>query len=148
MRWEAAIKALSLWQPWASLVAVEAKLYDTRSWSTKYRGVLAIHAAKFDKYIYHYDNPALNPLMREALIEGGFQTAHQIPVGAVLCLVSLVDCYPVEQVRDQLSEREIAFGDYGDGRFAWKLEMAHVFRPPVPARGHQGLWNWELNSEE
>jgi hypothetical protein len=141
------VKALSLWQPWASLVAIGAKQYDTRSWSTTYRGDLAIHAALLDRYIYHYDNPALDPRMREALIEGGFKSAHQIPVGAVLCLVRLVDCYPVEQVRDQLCEREIAFGDYSDGRFAWKLEMAHVFRPPVPARGHQGLWNWSLIEE-
>ena len=40
------MKALTLWQPWASLIAVGAKTIETRSWSTKYRGPLAIHAAK------------------------------------------------------------------------------------------------------
>ncbi|TRU31740.1 MAG: ASCH domain-containing protein [Microcystis aeruginosa Ma_QC_B_20070730_S2] len=40
------MKAISLWQPWASLVANGLKLYETRGWPTKYRGVLAIHAAK------------------------------------------------------------------------------------------------------
>lgn len=40
------MKAISLWQPWASLVAVGAKKIETRSWATKYRGSLAIHATK------------------------------------------------------------------------------------------------------
>lgn len=40
------MKALSLTQPWATLVAIGAKRLETRSWSTTYRGPLAIHAAK------------------------------------------------------------------------------------------------------
>ena len=40
------MKALTLTQPWASLVAIGAKRIETRSWSTPYRGLLAIHAAK------------------------------------------------------------------------------------------------------
>lgn len=39
------MKAISLWQPWASLVALGVKTIETRSWSTKYRGPLTIHAA-------------------------------------------------------------------------------------------------------
>lgn len=40
------MKALTLWQPWASLIAVGAKTIETRGWATNYRGPLAIHAAK------------------------------------------------------------------------------------------------------
>jgi hypothetical protein len=40
------VKALTLWQPWASLVALGVKSIETRSWSTSYRGPLAVHAAK------------------------------------------------------------------------------------------------------
>jgi hypothetical protein len=40
------IKCISLWQPWASLVAVGAKRIETRGWATAYRGRLGIHAAK------------------------------------------------------------------------------------------------------
>lgn len=40
------MKAISLWQPWATLVAIDAKRFETRSWKTNYRGLLAIHAAK------------------------------------------------------------------------------------------------------
>ena len=40
------MKALSLTQPWATLVAMGAKRIETRSWATSYRGPLAIHASK------------------------------------------------------------------------------------------------------
>lgn len=38
------MKALSLWQPWATLIQVGVKWIETRSWRTAYRGPLAIHA--------------------------------------------------------------------------------------------------------
>ncbi len=40
------MKAISIWQPWASLIAIGAKQIETRSWATGYRGLLVIHAAK------------------------------------------------------------------------------------------------------
>ena len=40
------MKTLTLLQPWAMLVALEAKRIETRSWGTWYRGPLAIHADK------------------------------------------------------------------------------------------------------
>ena len=40
------MKAISLWNPWAALIRCGAKTIETRSWSTQYRGQLAIHAAK------------------------------------------------------------------------------------------------------
>src|SRR5690242_8554312 len=40
------IKAISLWQPWASLMAIEAKRNETRGKPWKYQGDVAIHAAK------------------------------------------------------------------------------------------------------
>jgi len=40
------MKALTLTQPWASLMALQSKTIETRSWYTAYRGELVIHAAK------------------------------------------------------------------------------------------------------
>ena len=42
------MKAISLWQPWASAIAIGEKTIETRSWWTPHRGALAIHAAKTD----------------------------------------------------------------------------------------------------
>lgn len=40
------MKTLTIRQPWASLIAAGVKTIETRSWSTRYRGPLAIHAAE------------------------------------------------------------------------------------------------------
>lgn len=39
------MKAITIWQPWATLLPLGVKLYETRSWATSYRGPIAIHAA-------------------------------------------------------------------------------------------------------
>jgi hypothetical protein len=51
-------------------------------------------------------------------------------------------CRRTEDVRHQVGEKELAFGDYGDGRFAWFFELKSTFGKPYPAKGHLGIWNW------
>lgn len=134
------MRAISLHQPWATLIATGAKQYETRSWSTSYRGPLIIHAAK------QYDEGAQRGPNRVHFIKA-FLDANivdyrsQIPLGAYLCIVDLVDVVPTESIVNSLPEQERAFGDYSPGRFAWKLENVRVLPESVPARGYQGLWN-------
>ena len=45
------MKALTVIQPWASAIAVGTKRIETRSWATKYRGPLLIHAGKSTAYL-------------------------------------------------------------------------------------------------
>lgn len=40
------MRTISLWQPWATLIAIGAKHYETRSWNIHFRGEIAIHAAR------------------------------------------------------------------------------------------------------
>lgn len=130
------MKALSLWQPWATLVAIGAKKFETRSWSTNYRGPLAIHAAlRLDE-----DQKLLaqSSHFKACLSAFGF-TVKTLPLGAFVCIVDLVDVFPVEQVTPTIIEA--AFGDYTPGRFAWKLENVRELLPPKEWRGHQRLWN-------
>ena len=42
--WE--VIAISLWEPWAAAIKLKLKCIETRGWSTKYRGPIAIHAAR------------------------------------------------------------------------------------------------------
>lgn len=130
-------RALSLWQPWATLIALGAKQYETRSWATPYRGLLAIHAAKRTIQPAEIDSWIGGTLARH-----GYGDLRRLPLGAVLCVVRLVDVLPTEQVWHEVSWQEIAFGDYSPGRYAWQLEFVERFEPPIPARGAQGLWTW------
>lgn len=136
-------KALTLYQPWADLVAYGLKKFETRGWKTSHRGLLFIHAAKKwsdeeSQYAARFRREY--PAVAAALTD-------TVPLGCIVAVVKLVDCIPVEVLRDSLTAQERAFGNYEDGRYAWKLEL--VKRPPVPipAQGKQGLWTWQYTTE-
>lgn len=144
------MKALTLYQPWASLVALCEKKIETRSWYTSYRGTLAIHAAKkpFDTDPY-LDRELY--LFADALGLPDIFSFDALPYGAVIATCNLVDCLYIgkthlhcyARVVPLPSGNELAFGDYTEGRFAWVLNDVRPLPEPIPAKGRQGLWNWE-----
>src|ERR1700744_118543 len=81
------MKALTLTQPWASLVALQEKRIETRSWLTAYRGELVIHAAK-----------GFPADCKELCGDEPFRTSvrgaawDQLPVSVGLCVVCLLAC--------------------------------------------------------
>ncbi len=133
------MKALTLTQPWATLVATGKKRVETRSWRTAYRGPLAIHAAK--------GFPAEARRFAEHERALG-RLAPQIPRGAVVCVVRLIDCRPVEEVAMEISALERLYGDYGAGRWAWLFEDCRPFDMPIGTKGALGLWNWEASEPQ
>ena len=62
---------------------------------------------------------------------------------AVIGTVEIVDCVPVEEIMDALTEQEKLWGDYSPGRFAWVLQNPVMFDKPISARGQQGWWEWK-----
>lgn len=138
------MKALSLWQPWATLIAIGAKQYETRSWATAYRGPLVIHAAKSNEGL----SCIRQPPFRLALAGQHWNHINDIPRGVALCVVDLVDCIRTDKIRASLSEQERAFGDYSDRRYAWKLVNVRIFKAPIPMRGAQGLFDCTVPLDE
>lgn len=136
------MKAITLTQPWATLVAVGAKRFETRSWNTNYVGPLAIHAAKgYPKWARELVNE--NPFIGRALAPFGYYS-HNLPTGVVVATCFLNSTIPTlaAPIAFGLSDEEISFGDYGPDRWAWELRDARRIIE-VPARGALGLWNWE-----
>ena len=132
------MKVLTLWQPWATLMAIGKKRNDTRSWSTKYRGPVAIHAAR---YTMEEELIACNSFYRNALEHLITPQTPGLRQGAILCIVNLIDVVPtVTFTPETLTPEEKEFGDYSPGRFAWITEMLVVLDEPIPCCGHQGLW--------
>jgi hypothetical protein len=125
------ITAISLHQPWASLIASGHKCFETRSWPTKYRGPIAIHAAKKIE-----EDPRLLKLL-------GIP-ASKVPRGAIVAIADLADCVQMDAafIAAQ-SDTERMCGDWSVGRWAWRLENVRTIEP-VAARGMQGLWQWEM----
>ena len=147
------IKAITLAQPWATLIAIGAKKIETRSWKTNYRGPLAIHAAK-DIPKYAYD------LAKHDFAEYLYGVGI-LPTGCIVAFGWLVDCVKVlefcglddmrvESAHDgsrrimHISRDEFRVGNFEAGRFAWLLDRVEKVRPSIdPGHGfHRGLWNW------
>lgn len=146
------MKAITIKQPWATLIALGEKKFETRSWQTKYRGKIAIHAGKT------VDKVALNEVaIMAALSRNGIKSHTVLPTGAVIATVDLVECHKITNDYMSMYEEEKAgtetglliegnewwFGDYSEDRYAWELTNLHVLSNPIPAKGKLNLWEWE-----
>lgn len=155
------MRGLSLTQPWATLVAIGAKTIETRSWPTRYRGPIAIHAAKGfptdDRYLCD------RTPFRQALGRGGYERPmapslgttdpeypatrfwpSALPLGAIVAVADLVECVATEQLAAHQSvarAEEMAFGDYSPGRWGFRLDNVRALPEPIPCRGALGLWD-------
>jgi len=139
----AKVKVISLTQPWAQLVVLGAKKIETRSWSTKHRGELYIHAAQgFPRYC--------RDIVSRAPFRDYLKMLHvELPTGAIIGKVNLVECVASWQlVAGGLSKDEAAFGDYGEGRWGWLMTDPVKFDKPIPAKGALSLWNYEIDLPE
>lgn len=133
------MKALSLTQPYATLVVLALKEWETRSWATRFRGVVYIHAAKnFPKWAREQTN---YPVFKDALAPFGYSSSTQFPLGQIIGKVEIVGCEPTHDVEPRISPRERAFGDYSENRFAFEMRNPVAFKRYVTVRGALGIWN-------
>ncbi len=165
------MKALTVWQPWASLLACGAKQYETRSWATSYRGPIAIHAAKKNVL----DTMALVPEQVKDEVKKHIEAIagikwEELPTGAVIATAELVNVWHIvhhpglnvdeakyirvgaeSMTTDKHapdfgdyfvpSKQEFVLGDWTPGRYAWEIARVKLITP-VPIKGRQGLWEW------
>lgn len=155
-------KVLSLLQPWASLVPAGHKRIETRSWNTKYRGELLIHASVGKKAIHR----SINLDFQQQFFDLNLPKYEELPFGAIIGKVNLIETFPTEKLLAlknnlygptrpefrnvnseiiwKVTEEEEAFGDYTPGRFGWLLSEPEIFETPIPAKGQLGIWNFEM----
>lgn len=131
------MKAISLWQPWASFMAAGIKKNETRHWATSHRGPILIHAAK--------RKPTKSDLeffwlkLSEHGIAGG--RLWDLPFGAILCRVDLMDCQQIGHENSPLEkELEYHLGNYDHGRYMWITDNLVKFEKPIPWKGSQGIF--------
>jgi activating signal cointegrator 1 len=150
------MKAITILQPWATLIALGEKQFETRGWATKLRGQLAIHAGKkIDREVCQQEP------FRSVLAAHGY-TADNLATGAVVAVANLTECWQIigesdvpasgtVVLNDSSGARmlgitrysnERKFGFYSTGRFAWQLALVRKLPEPIPTKGQQRLWNW------
>lgn len=161
------MKAITLTQPWATLVAIGAKRIETRSWRTPYVGDLAIHAAKgcdeFSRSLF--TNVWGRNVFAEAMLKAGVphrkvgddRYTFDLPLGAFVALSHLFGCARFKddggfgaesitlagawsQFNHIITDQEICFGNFDDGRYGLLLERVNALKAPIPFRGALGLW--------
>lgn len=144
------MKALSLWQPWASLWLSPSKVHETRSWALKYppEGFwLAVHAAK---RAHSHDGLDLDDICNEQFGPHWFK---DLPRGAIIGRVFVTDLYSTTAMRlsgDVPQGDDFDCGNYEDGRWAWRRSEFRRLRTPIPYRGLQGIFNvpeWPVELE-
>jgi hypothetical protein len=128
------IPCLSLWQPWASLIMVGLKQHETRHWPTRVRGLVAIHAAK------RVDVEGAPDALCE--FAWGPDWAAAVPRGAVVALAELTACLPTEGPLGGVTLADEHAGNFGPGRFAFRLENVRPLAIPIPTLGRQGFFSW------
>jgi activating signal cointegrator 1 len=130
------IPAITLWQPWACLIEIGAKRFETRAFPIPRRLLghrVAIHAAA---------RPCFTDLDRKTLddIEDAFGRCswnHWLPRGVIVATAVLAESIAAEKVKAD------SFGDYAPGRWAWRLEDVRPVDPHIPAKGRQQIgWDW------
>lgn len=147
--------AISLHQPYASLIACGAKHYETRGWAPPPGLIgqrIAIHAAKH--------RPTLEELVpfrgdpHSFFRRGGWQ--DRMHFGAVVCTAVLLDALQVTRFMPTDMEGlervpvlsngtalyDARYGDYAQGRWIWMLGSVKQILPPAPERGRQRFWRW------
>lgn len=129
------IKALTISQPYASLIASGEKWVENRRWGTSYRGALAIHAGSGTQY-----------LSRKEL--------EAYPTGCVIAIASLVACINIHQLLRWDRARELAPGitindvlnhKHAEGPWCWVLANVRKLAEPIVCSGKQGLWDIDID---
>ena len=126
------MKAISLWQPWASAIPLGHKSVETRHWSTKHRGELAIHAAKrFAREEREF-----------AQVERALgRMPARLPLGAIVAVVDLIEIRTTDELlAEGIDPIEKLYGNYGPGRYGWVLGNVRPLSEPVGCMGRQGFW--------
>jgi hypothetical protein len=133
------MKAISLLQPWATLVVMGVKKIETRSWSTPYRGRILIHASLGKAGSIFTDHPTFTKYIPDF---------KKLPLGAIIGEATLTAILRVEDFAlpdtemNRMTLEEKAFGDYSPGRYGWLLEDAMAYDTPIVARGHLRMWEF------
>ena len=127
------MKALTIKQPWATLIIQGDKRFEFRSWQTKYRGDLLIHAGK------DIDKEAMKRLAK--------YLPEELPYGKILGKVKLVDCIKMSPEFKQLLLKEnsdIYTKSSFQENYGWQVTDIEVFENPIDAKGHLSLWEYNL----
>lgn len=135
------MKAITICQPYAELIACGEKRVENRTWPTRHRGQIYIHAGKnrqwldteFTKDGYEIDRPTGIYL-------------EMMDFGALIATANLIDCLPIDPVMRGAYDEQYPWlraHKHASGPWCWVLDYVRRLPQPIPYRGAQGLFDAE-----
>ena len=128
------MKTLTIKQPFASLIAEGYKEYEFRTWKTKYRGDILIHAGK--------------SIDKEAMKRFEYLNL-EYPSGCIIAKATITDCvYVDDTLKEELQKKDdkVYYGvinkDSNWDGYGFKLENIEKISP-IEIKGKLSLWNYE-----
>lgn len=136
------MKAITIHQPYAHLIATGEKPVENRSYKTNYRGWLAIHAGKSRERL------ELDP---DGLVDSSGVPLEEMAFGAVVCVARLADCLRFTDINAGRWEEKypgLRNHVHVEGPYCWVLQDVRRLETPYSCSGRQGWWTWILQSDE
>lgn len=152
------IPTITIWQPWATLIAEGAKRFEFRSWCPPARlwnTRIGIHAGARPTRKDELKGMllalrqgeaswmAMQPAIAIPILERALQDPKALPLSSVVCTAlmgrpkvnaDLAAALGVDFVNDSDRNEHSNWG--------WPLSEIQRLEPPMPARGAQGWWHW------
>jgi len=128
------MKAITIKQPWATLIVKGYKKYEFRTWKTKYRGKILIHAGK------GVDKKCLEKFKHLNL---------EYPAGCIIGEVEITDCIELNEETENkiIEENPLVYGHHKRREgYAWKLTNPKEIEK-IEMNGQLGLWNYEKKED-
>ena len=125
---------LSIRQPHAHAVITGEKQIENRSWETKKRGFLWIHAG-VNKGDWESDTPGRWRKFYESL-----PSDESLTFGAIIGAVELIDCIPESRAITRFPDQEI----YICGPWCFVFDKPRILKEPVPWKGNVGIRTTDL----
>lgn len=125
------MKALTIKEPWATLIIDGYKKYEFRSWKTNYRGKILIHAGMS---------------LEKDMLKRFEVYDLKCSKGEIIGEAELTDCILVDkEFNDELIKiNPVVYAKSNHvQKYAWKLENVIKYSNPIPIKGKLGLWNYE-----
>ena len=122
------MKAITICQPYAHLISTGAKRVENRTWPTRYRGQILIHAGKSQKMLHGDDSTGMT-------------------FGAFVALARIIDCVHIDRIeRGEVDEQYPWLADHAHAHGPWCLILSDVspLSEPIQAKGALGLWNADV----
>ena len=132
------MKAITVSQPFASLIASGEKWVENRRWHCGYRGPLAIHAGKGKQYM-------------------NARELQDYPTGCIVAIADMIACINLEASRGGKQRHEVEkmaqqgvtlesllAHEHAEGPYCFVLSNVRKLTEPIDCRGAQGLWDVPL----